>query len=231
MKVKIERTVQDDYQTLGELIIPELNFRCKTLELPWLDNRQNVSCIPGGSYMVKKRNSNKFGDHFHIQDVPQRSFILIHSGNYKADVKGCILVGREHKDINGDGHDDVTSSKDTMKDLNDLLPEEFQLDLHYCHELSTSLPKVNEDDKTTKAEKDAESGLDTDVSGKYLVNVDTKLNLREGPGTQYQIIAKLESGQPLFVSKIIEGWAQVQMDEHTSVSGYASSAYLIRVEN
>ncbi len=231
MNVMIERTVQDEYQTLGELTIPELGFSCKTLELPWLGNRQDISCIPGGSYVVKKRNSDKFGDHFHLQDVPQRTYILIHNGNYKADVKGCILVGREHRDINGDGHDDVTSSKDTMKDLNDLLPNEFTLDLRYADNLPTPLPETDEEDKSTKVENDDESALDPAVSGKYVVNVDTKLNLREGPGTHYKIVGKLVNEQPVFVSEIIAEWAQVHLNNERTITGYVLSAYISMVKN
>ncbi len=127
MKMTITRTMQDDYQTLGELTLSDDSFTCKTLELPWLDNQRSVSCVPEGTYTVKKRNSEKYDDHFHLQDAPDRSYILIHHGNYKKNTKGCILVGKAHTDIDGDGHKDVTSSKNTMKDLNQILPSEFEL--------------------------------------------------------------------------------------------------------
>jgi hypothetical protein len=129
MKITIKRTMQDEHQSLGDLTISGDAFSCKTLELPWLENQSNVSCVPEGNYVVKKRNSEKYGDHFHLQDVPNRTYILIHHGNYKRDVKGCILVGKEHLDIDSDGHNDVTSSKNTMKDLNSILPDEFELEI------------------------------------------------------------------------------------------------------
>lgn len=127
MKVMITRTPDGTFQMLGELQAPA--FSCKTLELPWLDNKNEVSCIPPGKYVVKKRNSDKYGDHFHLQDVPNRTFILIHHGNFKKDIKGCILVGATHTDIDGNGFRDVTQSKDTMKKLNEILPAEFELEI------------------------------------------------------------------------------------------------------
>lgn len=127
MKITITRFKQDDYQTLGDLTIDGDEFTCKTLELPWLDNQRNISCIPAGTYQVEKRNSDKFDDHFHLLSVPDRDLILIHHGNYKKDTEGCILVGKEHIDIDGDGHEDVTSSKDTMKELNSILPSKFEV--------------------------------------------------------------------------------------------------------
>jgi len=109
MTVKtIKRIMQDDYQTLGELTVPDKDYSCKTIELPWKNNERQVSCIPEGTYRVKKRFSPRFENHFILEDVPNRDLILIHHGNYKKDVKGCILVGQDHVDIDGDRHLDVT---------------------------------------------------------------------------------------------------------------------------
>ncbi len=41
-------------------------FLCDTLECPWLDNKVNVSCIPQGTYLLTKRHSDKFKEHFLI---------------------------------------------------------------------------------------------------------------------------------------------------------------------
>jgi len=98
-----------------------------TLELPWKDNQRNISRIPNGIYDVVKRNSKKFGDHFHVLNVPNRSYILLHSGNFYIDIRGCTLVGEGLKDINKDGLVDVISSRDEMKTLNLILPTKFKL--------------------------------------------------------------------------------------------------------
>ena len=127
----IQRKQFGEKQTLGEFTIYEDRvkpiFDCKTLELEEDKNARRDDCIPRGTYTVVKRNSPKYGDHFHVIDVPDRSYILIHHGNYNRDILGCILVGRKHVDIDGDGLKDVTASKGTMKDLNKLLPNKFTL--------------------------------------------------------------------------------------------------------
>jgi hypothetical protein len=52
-----------------------------------------------------------------LQDVPNRSEILIHQGNFYADILGCILIGKDLKDLNNDGHQDVIRSKVAMREL------------------------------------------------------------------------------------------------------------------
>lgn len=84
--------------TLGQLIIFDgliQVFSGVTLELPWKNNQVKVSCIPSGKYLVSPRVSEKFGNHYILQNVPQRDLILIHSGNKISDTEGCILVGRD----------------------------------------------------------------------------------------------------------------------------------------
>ena len=78
-------------------------------------------------FFCKKRYSTKYKNHFHVLDVPNRSYILIHHGNYHKHTLGCILVGKTLTDINGDGYRDVTSSVATMNALNKVLPETFKL--------------------------------------------------------------------------------------------------------
>ncbi len=64
---------------------------CYTIELPWLDNRHGVSCIPEGKYELIKRCSKKFGVHLLLKDVPNRSLILVHPANDAVrELKGCI---------------------------------------------------------------------------------------------------------------------------------------------
>ena len=134
MNVKINRIFSSEFQTLGILTIyDDHNFpfwECRTLELPDLGNKNRISCIPEGEYEIVKRNSAKYGDHFHILDVPNRSYILIHSANFVRQLLGCIAVGLSHTDIDGDGLRDVTRSKSTMKDLNRILPDKFKLEIY-----------------------------------------------------------------------------------------------------
>ena len=121
-------------QTLGELVIG--NFKCKTLELAWKDNAAKISCIPEGVYQVVPRHSAKYGRHLHITNVPNRSFVLIHWGNYagsinpktgQSDIKGCVLVGASFADINKDGILDIVNSKPTFAGLMLMFPDGFEL--------------------------------------------------------------------------------------------------------
>lgn len=133
MQIVIDRKKFEDKQTLGRLSVidkGERLFGCHTLELPWKDNRRCVSCIPAGEYQVKKRVSKKFGEHFHITNVKDRSFILIHKGNYHTQILGCVLVGVGLKDINGDGYRDVTNSTGALNRLLRILPNEFPLTIN-----------------------------------------------------------------------------------------------------
>ena len=130
IKVIIDRLNYSEKQTEGLLTVydgSEIIFNCWTLELPNLNNQKRVSCIPKGTYEVVKRSSTKYKAHFHVLNVPNRSYILIHNGNYNYHTKGCLLVGKTLKDINNDGLRDVTSSKVTLNKLNKILPNDFEL--------------------------------------------------------------------------------------------------------
>lgn len=136
MKVIIERfktQLDCNKQTLGILfVVDSMNriiYKCFTLELPDFGNQKKVSSIPVGGYKVAKRNSPKYGNHFHILDVPNRDFILIHQGNYYTQIEGCVLVGNDLTDVNKDGIVDVINSVATMRRLNELLPNNFELEI------------------------------------------------------------------------------------------------------
>jgi len=126
----LTRIDKAETQTLGKLDIfdgDELIYSCKTLELEVDKNQVRDDAIPNGEYQVVPRWSEKYKNHFHITNVPNRSYILIHAANYSRQLLGCIAVGREHIDIDGDGLKDVTSSKATMQDLNELIKVPFKL--------------------------------------------------------------------------------------------------------
>jgi hypothetical protein len=128
-RVQIIREQTNDVQTLGSLVFRG-DILCYTLELPWRNNERQISKIPKGVYKVVRRWSKKYQHHFHVTGVQGRDLILIHHGNFFKDTLGCILVGRELLDIDGDGHKDVTASLATMKLLLDVLPkEDFELEI------------------------------------------------------------------------------------------------------
>ena len=126
--IKIKRLSDDGVQTLGILTMPSGKIY-NTLELAWKNNASKISCIPKGKYKVRKRTSAKYGEHFHILNVPKRDFILIHNGNFYSEILGCVIVGKGLFDLNGDGRLDVTSSKQAMKEMLSALPNEFDLEI------------------------------------------------------------------------------------------------------
>jgi len=127
MRLLINRYDHDDKQTKGQLFLlgenDKIIAKWDSLELPWLNNQRRISCIPLGTYKCKKHRSPKFGRTLWVQDVPNRSEILIHSGNYHTQILGCILIGKDLKDINKDGYLDVTRSRVAMKELMDSLKD------------------------------------------------------------------------------------------------------------
>ena len=93
------RVGSSHYGTFGVLRDGHVPFAL-TLEQPWRDNRPNESCIPAGSYVCRRVQSPKFGNTFEVTNVPGRSHILFHRGNFIEDTYGCILVGESFTYLN-----------------------------------------------------------------------------------------------------------------------------------
>lgn len=131
MRAKLIRLKQETKQTLSSLLFFDndvnLKLSVKALELPDKDNQRSISRISAGRYTCKLRYSEKYQWHFILENVPGRSYILIHFGNYYRDTRGCIIVGNSFTDIDGDGYRDVTSSKKTMKRILTIVSREFEL--------------------------------------------------------------------------------------------------------
>lgn len=104
MLLLLNRTFQDNRVTLGELTVADDpdQFKFYTLERPWLNNAKNKSCIPDGTYQCKKDiyyggdgpgGKKKDYPSYLIMNVPGRTQIKIHKGNYVKDVVGCVALG------------------------------------------------------------------------------------------------------------------------------------------
>lgn len=98
--MKLVREIQHGVCTLGKLYhsvdgtLQGVQLICVTLELPWLNNQDNISCIPCGQYKVRYRFSTSHGKALYwIDDVPDRDAIEMHIGNTVADTQGCVLLG------------------------------------------------------------------------------------------------------------------------------------------
>ena len=89
MELVLERSYHKE-GTCGSLFLNNW-FLCFTIELPWLENRRQESCIPEGFYPLEARYSKRFGNHLLVKHVPQRDLILLHPANYaKKELRGCI---------------------------------------------------------------------------------------------------------------------------------------------
>lgn len=90
-KLTLERHYKKD-STTGFITL-QCSHPVKTLELPNLDNQVNISCIPEGSYIVRRDNHGRH-QWYTVQDVPGRTFIEIHEGSKVSHSNGCILMSR-----------------------------------------------------------------------------------------------------------------------------------------
>ena len=111
MKLTVVRTQFGTDATNGILLIDGI-FECFTLE----DQYQAVkvmheTCIPEGTYDIEFRKTGGFhakyserykNAHYgmlHVQDVPNFTYILIHTGNTDEHTSGCLIVGETQQDL------------------------------------------------------------------------------------------------------------------------------------
>jgi RNase P/RNase MRP subunit p29 len=111
VKLTVVRTQFGTDATNGLLFINGI-FECYTLE----DQYQAVkvmheTCIPEGTYDIKFRKTGGFDSKYreryknahygmlHIQDVPNFTYILIHTGNTDEHTSGCLIVGETQQDL------------------------------------------------------------------------------------------------------------------------------------
>lgn len=100
-EVSILRYESTDQGTFGLVRCPAQDIKLHSIELPWRDNQPNVSCIPAGKYRCFVRQTSKYGMAYEVGEVPGRTAILIHLGNWAGDTEkgfrsnsyGCILLG------------------------------------------------------------------------------------------------------------------------------------------
>ena len=138
MKLTVIRTQFGTDATNGILLVDGI-FECFTLE----DQYQAVkvmheTCIPEGTYDINFRKTGGFhakyserykNAHYgmlHIQDVPNFTYILIHTGNTDEHTSGCLIVGETQQDLDLSddgfiGHSGVAYSKLYKKVAKELL--------------------------------------------------------------------------------------------------------------
>lgn len=128
MRVVLTHGFEDSRVTLGMLQIEGVHHDpIYTLENPLRETSLD-SRIPIGTYLCKPFSGNKYKDVYEVCDVPGRSYILFHQGNFERNTLGCILVGRGSGMLNDEPA--VTSSRPALQDLRDLIgQQEFTLEI------------------------------------------------------------------------------------------------------
>ncbi len=122
----LTRQASSNDGVLGEIRDPTQEHVCYTCELPWLENAPKTSCIPTGTYTCLPHDSEAHPNTWQLQNVPNRSEVLIHNGNAaKEDSLGCILVGSAFG--KKDGLPAVLNSVATLNLLRQQLPKTFVL--------------------------------------------------------------------------------------------------------
>ena len=115
-----------------------------TLERPWLNNAQNISCIPAGIYSVvflKRSASGKYRNIYWVQNVSGRIGILEHNGNLVVHTKGCILIGKRRGTLLNQPA--VLNSRTALSEFVNLMDEQpFNLHIigsQYIHKIRGSI--------------------------------------------------------------------------------------------
>jgi hypothetical protein len=120
LRLRLTRIMDDGTQTLGIMDVLDTDeqsvlYSLATVELPYLDNQNKISCIPTDMYRVKSYSSWKYGRCFWLIGNSKgeykynriegngytRSTILIHaSAKATKDLQGCIGPGLKFNDQN-----------------------------------------------------------------------------------------------------------------------------------
>lgn len=99
--LSIVRGPSTDQGTFGQAEF--LTGKWTSMELPWRDNAEDVSCVPPGTYLAKFQFSPHFNKQlYHLVDVPGRTNCMLHPANWAGDkalgyyceLEGCAALGR-----------------------------------------------------------------------------------------------------------------------------------------
>jgi len=100
MNVILTRVPSTDQGTFGNFRMDD-GTQFFSLELPWREDSNGISCIPPGVYQCKWILSPKHGECYQVTNVSYRDMIEIHSANFAGDASkgyisqllGCIALG------------------------------------------------------------------------------------------------------------------------------------------
>jgi len=118
VKLDIFRDTEQGKVTFGKLYI-EGEYVCETLEDKFNEPKvKGETRIPAGTYDLKLRVKSPMADRYRarygenhsgmiwLQDVPDFTYVYIHTGNDEDDTDGCPLVGMNR------GYETIYNSRD-----------------------------------------------------------------------------------------------------------------------
>lgn len=104
MDLTLHRDLDDGRCSLGVLTVGAIRYQ--TIERPWLNNQQGVSCVPVGRYRLMRHTSEAHPHtwalvnpalhvvHFEDPGHPDwRALVLIHVANWSRELRGCCAPG------------------------------------------------------------------------------------------------------------------------------------------
>lgn len=137
-RIILERLETSDHGTFGRLLAPGLTLF--TGELPWRENKNDISCIPAGIYICHWTMSARFRRKMYlVQSVPHRTGIRKHSANLMGDstlglkrqLNGCIALGEKIGWM--DGQKALLVSAPAMRRFETLMAgQPFELEIKEC---------------------------------------------------------------------------------------------------
>lgn len=147
----VSRILSNKKLTLSECYIRDKNtgiilLEFLGIELPWIDNTPYISCIPANKYYAiatRRWSNNKYA--LWVQDVPNRTQIMVHKANYPSDVLGCLGPGR-HKLIENSEIIGVGPSKPVMEEIEKYIPLGETIEYHVIdtyRRIGNLDPKIN----------------------------------------------------------------------------------------
>lgn len=124
----VQRKDADQNRTMGEIDCGLGVSPIYTLERPWMDNSQGISCIPPGVYeyeFIAESASGLYKDTgaLWLKDVPDRTGILVHPSNFVSQLRGCIAPGLVLR------KNSVGRSKDAMRLLVKSVPKKGTVEI------------------------------------------------------------------------------------------------------
>jgi hypothetical protein len=114
-----------DKQSLGTLLVVKdgrILFSSHLLERGWQNNQRNISCIPSGTYDLRKEYSSKFNRKlWEAYGVPNRSECKFHASNFWKQLNGCFAPGEARVNIGSDSELDMVNSADMLDSFMDAM--------------------------------------------------------------------------------------------------------------